>query len=75
MRIKKVSFDLITNFIHDESGQATTEYILILSIAVTTAVAFARGILEVLDRGMLRLGGALEKDLKSGREPLSVWRN
>ncbi len=59
----------------DESGQGTTEYILILSVALTSAVALTRGILGVLDRGILRVGGALEKDLKSGKMPVGFWKN
>lgn len=60
---------------NDESGQAVTEYILILSAAVIGAAALARTLLGVLDQGILRLGGQLEKDLKTGRAPLNVWRN
>ena len=66
----------IRHFIlEDTSGQATVEYILILSFCVVSAVAMAKGILTVLDKGILRLGGQLEKDLKTGRAPLGVWTN
>jgi len=51
----------------DERGQATTEYILILSFAVVGASAIARGIIGGIDKGILRLGAELERDLKSGR--------
>jgi hypothetical protein len=59
----------------DESGQGTIEYILILSATVLGAAALGRAILGSLDRGVLFIGGTLEKDLKSGRAPLDVWKN
>jgi Flp pilus assembly pilin Flp len=59
----------------DESGQGTMEYILLLSIIVTGAAAFARAVVGTLDSGILRLGGALEKDLKTGRAQVNVWEN
>jgi Flp pilus assembly pilin Flp len=59
----------------DEDGQALTEYVLIMSAVLVGAVGLAKGILNVLDRGVLRLGGQLEKDLKTGRAPVHVWRN
>lgn len=62
-------------FLADESGQAMTEYILLLSVIVVGASSLARGILKVMDQGILRLGGQLEKDLKTGRSPLSAWKN
>ena len=62
-------------FAREESGQAITEYVILLAFAVGTAIAFARGILGVIDKGILKLGGQLEKDLKTGRSPLSVWKN
>ena len=62
-------------FIRNEEGQALTEYILILSVCVVGASALARGILKVLDQGVLKLGGQLEKDLKTGRAPLNDWKN
>jgi hypothetical protein len=62
-------------FISDENGQATTEYILILSAAVLGAGALSRGILKAIDDGILYLGGQLEKDLKTGRAPASVYNN
>lgn len=58
-----------------ERGQATVEYVLILSLTVATAIGLAKGILGAVDSGILRLGGQLEKDLKTGRAPLNVWIN
>jgi hypothetical protein len=59
----------------DEGAQATVEYILLLSITVVGAASFARVIMSGLDRAVLRIGGQLEKDLKTGRAPLNVWEN
>lgn len=46
-----------------------------MAFAVVGAGALARAIMETLDKAILRLGGQLEKDLKTGRAPLSVWKN
>lgn len=59
----------------DESGQAITEYVLILGAAVFGAVTLMRGLLGSLDRGILRVGASLEKDLKSGKMPVGFWKN
>ncbi|MEK7689508.1 MAG: hypothetical protein AAB425_00650 [Bdellovibrionota bacterium] len=59
----------------DQSGQAVVEYALILGAAVAGAVGMARAIFSALDSGILRLGGQLEKDLKSGRAPIDIWKN
>jgi hypothetical protein len=62
-------------FLRDDKGQATLEYILILSAAVLGAAAISRSILSALDRGILHLGAELEKDLRTGRLPVNVWKN
>jgi len=62
-------------FITDESGQGVLEYVLLLSGTVIGAGLLARGILNALDSGILKLGGQLEKDLKTGRAPLNVYQN
>lgn len=56
-------------------GQATVEYILLLSLLTFGVITFSRGLTNVIDKGILVLGGQLEKDLKTGRAPLSVWQN
>jgi hypothetical protein len=63
------------NLVRDERGQGTVEYILIISACVLGATQMARVFLRVLDEGILRLGAQLEKDLKTGRAPLYVWKN
>ncbi len=65
----------IINFFKNDSGQATTEYILVLAFAVVIATTLSRRLLDVMDRGILNLGGVLERDLKTGKAPLNVWSN
>ncbi len=71
MRGKRGNFEIIG----DESGQGTLEYILLLSVVVIGALGFAKAMVGTLDTGILRLGGALEKDLKTGRAEIRVWAN
>lgn len=63
------------NHFKDESGQAVTEYILLLSFVIVMAVTMARGILGAAEGGVLGFGARFEKNLKTGRAPLSVWTN
>lgn len=65
----------LKSFLCEDRGQAVIEYVLILSVATVGAAALARTIINVLDKGVLRIGGQLEKDLKTGRAPLGVWKN
>lgn len=62
-------------FARDESGQAITEYVLLMSIALGGAIAFSRGFMKILDQFTLVFGAQLEKDLKSGRAESIVWKN
>ncbi len=66
---------LLQRFLRDDHGQATLEYILILSASVLGAAAISRTIISALDRGILNLGAQLEKDLRTGRIPVDVWKN
>ena len=63
------------SLLRDENGQATTEYIMILSFAVVGAAAMGRTILGVIDKGILHLGAELERTLKTGRINVRVWTN
>src|SRR4051812_43581195 len=78
-RICRARFSLALGFARrfllEEDGQGVLEYILLLSGTVIGAGLLARGILNSLDSGVLKLGGQLEKDLKTGRAPLSVYQN
>ncbi len=67
--------DKFKNFLQDESGQGTLEYVLLLSVVVLAAGAFSRGVLKMLDSGILTFGGQLEMDLKTGRTPVNAWKN
>jgi len=68
-------FGALRAFLEDDCGQGTTEYILILSAAVTVTVALSKMILSTIDNGILRLGTQLEQDLKTGKAQLRVWEN
>lgn len=59
----------------DEEGQGTVEYMLILSVVIAGAGLLSRKLIQVLDTGVLKLGGQLEKDLKTGRAPVDIWKN
>ncbi len=62
-------------FLRDESGQGTLEYVLILTFTVVAASALFRKLTELMDDGFKVFAAQLEKDLKSGRKPLNVWKN
>jgi Flp pilus assembly pilin Flp len=63
-------------FVRDESGQAITEYVLIMSLALGGAIAISKGLMSMLDKFTLAFGAQLEKDLKSGRAVSSaIWTN
>lgn len=59
----------------EESGQAVTEYILLMSAVTVAAVSLARGILNGIYEGILAFGGQFEKDLKTGRGSVTIWKN
>ncbi|OFZ73944.1 MAG: hypothetical protein A3K03_04845 [Bdellovibrionales bacterium RIFOXYD1_FULL_44_7] len=65
----------MSRFVRDDKGQATVEYILLLSVTAVAAGALSRAILSTIDKGILRFGGQLEKDLKTGRTPVTIWKN
>jgi len=65
----------LSNLYLDENGQGTVEYILIISVIVVGAAQIRKQVLKALDKGLLRIGSQIEKDIKTGRAPLSVWEN
>ena len=65
----------LERFLKDDGGQAVTEYILLLSVVVGAGIALKNGIITAIDKGILLFGGQLEKDLKSGRAPVTIWTN
>lgn len=52
-----------------------TEYIIILAFCALAASTLMRKLMSFFDGGILKIGGQLEKDLKSGRSPLNTWIN
>lgn len=60
-------------FRRGEEGQAVTEYILILAVALTFTVLLSRTIFRSLDRGVLSLGAQLERDLRAGRGSVDAY--
>lgn len=64
----------LEGLLRDEGGQATVEYILLLLACVIAASQLGRRILDAIDSGIRFMGGQLEKDLKTGRAPLNVYK-
>ncbi len=62
-------------FLRDEGGQATVEYILLLSAVVAVAGGLSRAMLKAVDNGILFFGANLEKNLKTGRVDAYIWGN
>lgn len=71
----KTGVRAVQAFVQDESGQALTEYILILAFAALGAATMTRKLMGFFDEGILKLAAQMEKDLKSGRSPLESWSN
>lgn len=68
-------YSLGSRFLRDERGQATTEYILLLSFIGVFSGVFGRRMLKTITDSILKFNTELEKDLKTGRTPLRAWRN
>ena len=66
---------LLAGYPRDDGGQAVTEYMVILALVLGGAVLLARGFVDVMDRGILKLGSQIEKDLHTGKTPANAWRN
>lgn len=58
--MKKLKLEL-TRFINDDSGQSTTEYILILSVVVMLALKFKTVFGSRLDSIMQTVGGQIDQ--------------
>jgi Flp pilus assembly pilin Flp len=72
---RKSFLPIFERLVADETGQATVEYILILSVSVVAVSALVRKFFETFDKAVQVIGANLEKDLKTGRAPYSVWAN
>ncbi len=58
-----------------QSGQAIVEYILLLAFIVGTASFATKTLIQQLDKTTVRIGGNLERALKSGRAHVRIWKN
>lgn len=56
------------NFLKDESGQTTTEYILILAVIVTIFMQFRKKLLGIIEKLFKGLDGAADNALSGINE-------
>lgn len=77
--VKRVSLDTSKknqiSLVKNKKGQATVEYILVLAFVLFFAGKASKSIIGMLDTGILKVGGRLEKQLKTGRAQLNTWKN
>lgn len=57
-----------------KSGQATIEYILLLTVVVFLTSLVSKGLQGTWQKGISGLGGSLERALKTGRLPVHAWK-
>lgn len=74
-RTLKISRYGIIRFMRNESGQGTTEYVLLLSAVVFFASAFMNKIIGTFDKVATTIGAELERNLKTGRLDPRAWKN
>jgi len=55
-------------------GQAILEYMILLVITVSIGIAAFKTLTQKLDQSIPKIGGNLEKQLRSGAGPASLWR-
>ncbi len=68
-------FAILDAIYRDDAGQATVEYILLLSAVVALAGGLSRAMLRAVDNGILFFGANLEKNIKTGRINAGIWGN
>lgn len=56
-----------------QAGQAILEYVILLSIVMTIMVYFMNTLGNSYDNTSLKLGGAVERQLRSGAAPATLW--
>ena len=56
-----------------ESGQALLEYIILLSIVFGMVIFFVHKLTGTFDKTTLSLGGKMERQLRTGAAPASLW--
>lgn len=57
-----------------KSGQAVVEYIVLLTMVVGIMVAFLRTVNGSFNKAVPRMGGAIERQLRTGAASAGVWR-
>ena len=57
-----------------ESGQALVEYMLLVSIIVGLMVGFVGKLTGTFDKTTIRLGGKIERQLRTGSAPATIWK-
>ena len=73
---KKIGKSLTLKASHSYiSGQATVEYILLLSFIFGSAILLKDKVLDTIDTSLLTFGSRLESQLKTGRVPTDVWKS
>jgi hypothetical protein len=60
---------------NSKSGQAITEYILLLSIILGFVFGFSKAISSAFNRGTTGFGSKIEARLLTGRGNLKLWEN
>jgi hypothetical protein len=57
----------------NQSGQAIIEYIILLTFTVGIVVAFMSKSTSLFDKATVAVGGKMEKQLRTGKAPASIW--
>ncbi|NDF14278.1 hypothetical protein EB061_03010 [bacterium] len=55
-------------------GQAILEYVILLGITVGIGIFAFQTLNRSVDRAVPKIGGNLEKQLRSGAAPANLWR-
>ncbi len=58
---------MFSELIHDEEGQSTVEYMLLISVIVIALVAAAYVFVPVFEQGVKELAGDVRKILSTGK--------
>lgn len=58
----------------NQSGQAMVEYILLLTIVVVGAGLFLQSLSKAIDQMTAAQGGKLERQIRTGSAPASLWK-
>ncbi len=57
----------------NESGQALTEYVLLLMIVVPALVYFVGTLAGTFYKSSAKYGGFIEKQMRTGAAPATIW--